>query len=66
MCIPLFSDHQTEHYIYCQIDYCFFYVPTRSWFVRFVDSTDDYQVYLRASDGTIIDISNQGSVLGAG
>lgn len=23
MCIPLFSDHQTEHYIYCQIDYCF-------------------------------------------
>ncbi|MBP3913043.1 MAG: hypothetical protein J6D14_01385 [Lachnospiraceae bacterium] len=55
-----------ETEVYCQIDYCFFDEPTRSWFVRFADSTDDYQVYLRASDGTVTDISNQGSVLGAG
>lgn len=55
-----------ETEVYCQIDYCFFDEPTRSWFVRFVDNVDDYQVYLRASDGTVTDISNQGSVLGAG
>ena len=55
-----------ETEVYCQIDYCFFDEPTRSWFVRFVDNVDDYQVYLRASDGTVTDISNQSSVLGAG
>ena len=55
-----------ETEIYCQIDYCLFDEPTRSWFVRFTDSTDDYQVYLRASDGTVADVSNQGSVLGVG
>lgn len=55
-----------ETEVYCQIDYCFFDEPTRSWYVRFADNVDDYQVYLRASDGTVTDISNQGSVLGAG
>lgn len=55
-----------ETEVYCQIDYCFFDEPTRSWFVRFVDKTDDYQVYLRASDGTVADVSNQGSALGIG
>lgn len=55
-----------ETEVYCQIDYCFFDEPTRSWFVRFVDNTDDYQVYLRASDGTVADVSNQGSALGIG
>ncbi len=58
------STMETE--VYCQIDYCFFDEPTKSWFVRFVDNTDDYQVYLRASDGTVADVSNQGSVLGVG
>lgn len=55
-----------ETEVYCQIDYCFFDEPTRSWFVRFVDNVDDYQVYLRASDGTVADVSNQGSALGIG
>lgn len=55
-----------ETEVYCQINYCFFDEPTRSWFVRFVDKTDDYQVYLRASDGTVADVSNQGSALGIG
>lgn len=55
-----------ETEVYCQIDHCLFDEPTRSWFVRFADSTDDYQVYLRASDGTVADVSNQGSVLGLG
>ena len=55
-----------ETEVYCQIDDCFFDEPTRSWFVRFVDNTDDFQVYLHASDGTVADVSNQGSVLGAG
>lgn len=55
-----------ETEVYCQIGYCFFDEPTRSWYVRFADNVDDYQVYLRASDGTVTDISNQGSVLGAG
>lgn len=58
------STMETE--VYCQIDYCFFEEPTRSWFVRFLDSTDDYQVYIRASDGTVADVSNQAGVLGVG
>lgn len=55
-----------EKEIYCHIDYELFDVPTRVWDIRYVDNMDDYQVTLRAEDGTIEYISNQGDVLGVG
>lgn len=55
-----------EKEIYCQIDYELFAIPTRVWYIRYVDNMDDYQVTLRAEDGTIEYISNQGGVLGVG
>lgn len=55
-----------EKEIYCQIDYELFDIPTRVWSIRYVDNMDDYQVTLRAVDGTIEYISNQGGILGVG
>lgn len=55
-----------EKEIYCHIDYELFDAPTRVWDIRYVDNMDDYQVTLRAEDGTIEYISNQGDVLGVG
>lgn len=52
--------------VYCEIDSWTFEEPTRSWFIRFVDSVDDYQVRICAADGTVANVSNQGNVLGAG
>lgn len=55
-----------EKEIYCHIDYELLDSPTRVWYIRYVDNMDDYQVTLRAEDGTIEYISNQGGVLGVG
>ena len=55
-----------EQEIYCRMDYENFDIPTKVWWIRYVDSVDDYQVTLQADGGTVENISNQGDIFGVG
>lgn len=52
--------------IYCRMDYECFNVPTKVWWIRYVDNIDDYQVMLYANSGVVESISNQGIGFGVG
>lgn len=52
--------------IYCRIDYECFDIPTKIWWIRYVDNIDDYQVTLYANNGAIENICNQGIGFGVG
>jgi len=51
-------------HVFERMDYENFDVPTKVWWIRYVDSVDDYQVTLQADGGTVENISNQGDIFG--
>ena len=52
--------------IYCKIDYERFDVPTKIWWIRYLDNINDYQVTLYADTGTVENVCNEGIGFGVG